>query len=42
MFRRANWMRIGLTVINLAVVIYLIYYVQARMRERRLRHSGRT
>jgi uncharacterized membrane protein (DUF2068 family) len=42
MFRRTNWMRIGLTVINLAVVIYLIYYVQARMRERRLRHSGRT
>jgi len=41
MFRRPNWIRIGLTAINLAVVIYLIYYVQARMRERRLRNAGR-
>jgi uncharacterized membrane protein (DUF2068 family) len=41
-FRRASWIHIGLTVINLAVVIYLIYYVQARMRERRLRHARRT
>ncbi|MGB6157476.1 MAG: DUF2127 domain-containing protein [Acidobacteriaceae bacterium] len=40
-FRRATWIRLGLTVINVAVVVYLIYYVQARMRERRLRHSGR-
>lgn len=42
LFRHTNWMRISLTVINLAVVIYLIYYVQARMRERRQRCSGRT
>jgi len=35
--RRATWIRVSLTVINLAVVVYLIYYVQARMRERRLR-----
>jgi len=41
-FRHTNWMRIGLTVINLAVVVYLIYYVQARMRERRLRCARRT
>ncbi|MFP5227217.1 MAG: DUF2127 domain-containing protein [Acidobacteriota bacterium] len=33
--RRATWMRLGLLVINLAVVFYLVYYVQARMRERR-------
>lgn len=38
--RRATWMRAGLLVINLAVVIYLIYYVQARMRERRMRTGG--
>lgn len=41
MFRHTNWMHIGLTVINLAVVIYLIYFVHARMRDRRLRRSGR-
>ncbi|MGB9030779.1 MAG: DUF2127 domain-containing protein [Acidobacteriaceae bacterium] len=40
-FRRATWIRLGLTVINLAVVVYLLYYVQARMHERRLRRSGR-
>lgn len=39
--RHTNWMRIGLTIINLAVVIYLLYYVQARMRERRQRNAGR-
>jgi uncharacterized membrane protein (DUF2068 family) len=33
--RHATWIRLGLLVINLAVVIYLLYYVQARMRERR-------
>ena len=39
--RHQTWIRIGLTVINLAVVIYLLYYVQARMRERRQRrHAG--
>jgi uncharacterized membrane protein (DUF2068 family) len=38
--RRATWIRAGLLVINLIVVIYLIYYVQARMRERRLRRGS--
>ncbi|HVT98506.1 MAG TPA: DUF2127 domain-containing protein [Acidobacteriaceae bacterium] len=38
--RRATWMRAALLGINLVVVIYLIYYVQARMRERRLRKGG--
>jgi uncharacterized membrane protein (DUF2068 family) len=41
MLRHDNWIRILLTVINLAVVVYLVYYVQARMRERRLRRAGR-
>jgi len=40
--RRATWIRATLLGINLAVVIYLIYYVQARMRERRLRQGWRT
>jgi uncharacterized membrane protein (DUF2068 family) len=40
-FRHTNWIRIGLTMINLAVVIYLLYYVQARMRERRQRNARR-
>jgi uncharacterized membrane protein (DUF2068 family) len=39
--RRMTWIRVSLTLINLAVVIYLIYYVQARMRERRLRNAGK-
>jgi uncharacterized membrane protein (DUF2068 family) len=38
--RRATWIRGSLLVINLIVVIYLVYYVQARMRERRLRRSS--
>ncbi|HEX4310821.1 MAG TPA: DUF2127 domain-containing protein [Acidobacteriaceae bacterium] len=39
--RHQTWIRVGLTLINLAVVIYLLYYVQARMRERRQRcHAG--
>ena len=42
LLRRTSWIRAGLTVINLAVVIYLVYFVQARMRERHLRHAGRT
>ncbi len=42
MLRRMTWIRVSLTVINAAVVVYLIYYVQARMRERRLRRAGRT
>ena len=39
--RRATWIRAGLLAINLAVVIYLAYYVQARMRERRQQGHGR-
>jgi uncharacterized membrane protein (DUF2068 family) len=38
--RRATWLRLGLLVINLIVVFYLIYYVQARMRERKMREGG--
>jgi uncharacterized membrane protein (DUF2068 family) len=38
--RRATWIRGSLLVINLAVVVYLVYYVQARMRERRRREGG--
>ena len=40
--RRTTWIRVTLLGINLIVVIYLIYYVQARMRERRLREGRRT
>lgn len=40
--RHATWIRGGLLIINLAVVVYLIYYVQARMRERRQRSTRRT
>lgn len=40
--RRMTWIRVSLTVINLAVVVYLIYYVQARMRERRRLRAGGT
>lgn len=40
--RRATWIRGGLILINIAVVIYLVYYVQARVRERRLHHGKRT
>lgn len=39
--RRATWIRLSLMVINVAVVIYLVYYVQGRIRERRLRRGGR-
>ncbi len=42
LLRHTTWIRAGLTVINLAVVVYLVYFVQARMRERHLRHAGRT
>lgn len=38
--RRATWIRGSLLVINLIVVVYLVYYVQARMRERRLRRGA--
>jgi uncharacterized membrane protein (DUF2068 family) len=35
--RRVTWMKLGLIVINLAVVVYLLFYVRARMMERRAR-----
>jgi uncharacterized membrane protein (DUF2068 family) len=41
-FRRTTWIRIGLTAINLAVVLYLLYFVKLRMQERRVRLTGRT
>ncbi len=41
-FRHTTWIRIGLTVINLAVVLYLLYFVKLRMQERRIRLAGRT
>jgi len=39
--RHVTPMRIGLTVINAAVVIYLLYYVKLRMREREQRGPAR-
>lgn len=41
LLKHATWMKIGLTVINLAVVIYLLMYVRMRMRERRQRRAAR-
>jgi uncharacterized membrane protein (DUF2068 family) len=35
MIRHLTWMRVGLTAINLAVVLYLLFYVRKRMQERR-------
>ena len=40
--RHDTWIRVALAVINLAVVIYLLYYVKLRIQERRLRRAGRT
>ncbi len=39
--RHVTWMRIGLTAINLAVVVYLVFYVRMRMQERRRRRAQR-
>ncbi len=39
-FHRPTWIRVGLAVINIAVVLYLLRFVKMRMRERRLRHAG--
>jgi uncharacterized membrane protein (DUF2068 family) len=39
--RHDTWIRVALAVINLAVVIYLLYYVKLRIQERRLRRAGR-
>jgi uncharacterized membrane protein (DUF2068 family) len=39
--RHATWIRMVLLIINLAVVVYLLYYVRLRMRQRREeRHAG--
>jgi uncharacterized membrane protein (DUF2068 family) len=43
LLRRVTWVRLSLTVINLAVVVYLVMYVRMRMLERMRRrraHSG--
>lgn len=40
--RRVTWIKMGLTVINLAVVLYLLGYVRMRMLERRQRRAART
>jgi uncharacterized membrane protein (DUF2068 family) len=40
--RRMTWIKFGLVVINLAVVIYLALYVRMRMWERRQRRAQRT
>lgn len=37
LIRHVTWIRIGLTVINFAVVVYLLYFVKMRMLERRER-----
>lgn len=39
--RHDTWIRVALAVINLAVVVYLLYYVKLRIQERRLRRAGR-
>ncbi|HTV83218.1 MAG TPA: DUF2127 domain-containing protein [Acidobacteriaceae bacterium] len=35
--RHPTWIRVGLAIINLAVVLYLLWFVRMRKRERRLR-----
>lgn len=37
--RHVTWIKISLTFINVAVVIYLLFYVKMRMQERRLRRA---
>lgn len=41
MFQHPTRIRIGLAIINLAVVLYLLWFVKMRMRERRLRRASR-
>lgn len=41
MVRRLTWIRAGLTAINIAVLLYLVWYVKMRMRERREQPAGR-
>lgn len=38
--RHLTWIKVALTTINVAVLIYLLYYVKGRMRERRERLAG--
>jgi uncharacterized membrane protein (DUF2068 family) len=38
--RHVTWLKIGLTLINLAVVIYLAIYVRMKVREMKLEESG--
>ena len=40
MVRRMTWIRAGLTAINIAVLLYLVWYVKMRMRERQERLGG--
>lgn len=37
--RHATWIKVVLTVLNAAVVLYLLFYVKLRLREHRLRHG---
>lgn len=37
--RHHTWIRLGLTLINIAVVLYLLWFVKMRMRGRRRQHS---
>lgn len=37
--RHATWIKVVLTVLNAAVVAYLLYYVRIRVREHRQRHA---
>lgn len=41
LLRHITWIKVSLIVINLAVVVYLLFYVRMRMRERRARRAGR-
>jgi uncharacterized membrane protein (DUF2068 family) len=41
LLRRPTWVKASLTLVNLLVVIYLVFYVQRNLRERhRRRHGG--
>ena len=41
MYQHPTRIRVGLAIINLAVVFYLLWFVKMRMRERRLRRASR-
>ncbi|MGH9604369.1 MAG: DUF2127 domain-containing protein [Terracidiphilus sp.] len=40
-FRRLTWVRMGLLIINVLVLLYLLRVVGEEMKRRRARHSGR-